>query len=250
MTIKETFHNAKTYSVYYGKDCLEELQRYDIVIIEPMAHKIPAIADLRKRGIVVFAYLSVVEAHPEQIGSHLRKENLLTVQGEPLTNDEYQTYYADIRSEEWLKHLYKKAETYLKEYQCDGLFLDTIGNLEDPRIPVNIKYDLIETAVTFLENIKKRFNQSLLIQNNGLGLLLQYTKDYVDGVCWENMSFRHGLTGRFNKVIWKKLKAYQTETGLKVFLLTEDSEHPGKAMKFARKNDFLYYNASKDYIKF
>jgi hypothetical protein len=145
--------------------------------------------------------------------------------------------------------LYGKARAYLTEYHCDGLFLDTIGNLEDFRIPINTKYTFIETAVELLETIKIDFNHPFLIQNNGLGLLLNYTKHCIDGICWENVGFRHGVAGKFNRVIVKKLRDLQKETGMKVFLLTEESRQTRKLQRFSEQNHFLYYNAPKDYLQ-
>jgi hypothetical protein len=249
LTRIETFRNAKSFVVYYGKDCLQEMTRFNIAILEPMAQDIGAIRELQNKGTTVLAYLSVVEARPEQVGFHLHKDNLLTVKDEFLMNNDFHTYYADLRSERWMRHLYQKTEMYLTEYGCDGLFLDTIADLEDCRIPVNIKYSLIETAVAFLETTKKNFDHPLLVQNNGLGLLVQYTKDCIDGVCWENPAFRHGITGKINKVIFRRLKTMQKDISLKVFLLTEESAQSRKIGKFAERNNFLYYDAPADYIR-
>jgi len=249
LTAKETFLNAKNFSVYYGKDSLNELLRFDIAIIEPMAQNIATIRVLQEKGVLVFAYLSVVEVHPEHAEFNLYKDSLLKVESDLVMNQEFHTYYADLRAEKWMRHLYRKADIYLTEYGCDGLFLDTIGNLEDARIPANTRYALIEAAVAFLEKIKKNFNRSLLIQNNGLGLLLHYTKDSIDGICWENPRFGHGITGRINKVVTKKLQNLQTEKNMKILLLTEESEKRAKIMRFASQNRFLYYNAPHDYIR-
>ncbi|MHB1485146.1 MAG: endo alpha-1,4 polygalactosaminidase [Saccharofermentanales bacterium] len=249
MTKSEAFFTAENYSVYYGTECLKDLIQFDIAIIDFSDSYVETVRALQAKGVLVFAYLSVIEMHPERDGFHLHESQLLKVDGELFQNHEYHTYLADIRNPEWAAFIYGRAQTYLTEYGCDGLFLDTVGDLEDNRIPVNIKYDLIAATVALLEKIKENLNQPLLIQNNGLGLLLNYTKNCVDGICWENPGIGHRITGKFNKVIMKKLKDIQTGNGMKIFLLTEESKYKNRIKKFAKKNDYLYYDAPKDYTR-
>ena len=131
MTNRERFDNAGSFTVYYGRNHPEELKRFDIAVIEPMAWNRASILELKQNGVLVIAYISILEAHPEQLGLALPKEDILQVDGEFIRNEEFNTYYADLQSEKWRSHLYGKARMYLTEYGCDGLFLDTIGNLED-----------------------------------------------------------------------------------------------------------------------
>ncbi len=250
MNAKDKFLNAKNFTVFYGKGSLKELSGYDIAIIEPMAQDISSIRQLRNSGKIVLAYLSVMEIRPEQAEFKLHKENLLKIDDEYIVNHEFKTYYADLRAKDWMRHLYRKVEIYLTEYGCDGIFLDTIGNLEDYRIPVNMKYILIEEAIGFLEKIKTHFPNSILVQNNGMGLLLNYTKTLIDGVCWENTSFKRGIIGKFNRLITRKLKRLRAEYNTSIFLLTEESSQTEKITRFANRNGFLYYNAPVDYISF
>lgn len=249
MTAKEKFLSSKSFSVYYGKGCVKELAKFDIAIIEPLAQDVGTIIAMQKEGILVFAYISVMEVHPEQAEFNLHKNDLLKIEGESVQNKEFHTFYTDLRCEKWMMNLYRKVEIYLTEYGCDGLFLDTMSNLEDARIPVNTKYLLIESAVAFLEKIKKDFNQPLLIQNNGTGLLIHYTKGSIDGVCWENPSIRLGITGRVNKVITKKLNDLRTEINMKIFILTEESGQKSKIIRYAKRNNYLYYDAPKNYLQ-
>ena len=249
MGSSDKFRNAKTFSVYYGKGCPDKLAAFDIAVIEPMAQEISCVRNLQEKGVAVFAYLSVMEVRPDQKEFDLHFQDLLKIEGEFVLNHEFETYYTDLRSEEWKRHLYEKAEAYLNDYGCDGLFLDTIGNLEDPRIPTNMKYIFIEETVALLEKIKKDHPESMILQNNGLGLLLQYTKTYIDGICWENICFKRGMVGKINKVIIKRLREFQEEVQLRVLLLTEESGQHRKIAKFAGRNGFLYYDAPKDYMR-
>ncbi len=249
MTARDDFHKADSFAVYYGKGCIEKMKAYDIAVVEPEAQDFMSIVELKKSGTVVLAYISVVEATQQQADSILTREDLLCSGSETLMNAEFHTYYADLRRERWLKHLTQKAEMCLAEYGCDGLFLDTIGDLEDYRIPVNTRYELIGQAVEWIGAVRRDLNNPILVQNNGLGLLLHYTKEYIDGVCWENTGIRKGAAGKFDRVVLKKLRAAREENGVKILLLTEESKKSDKIRKLAVRNHFLYYDAPGDYIR-
>lgn len=247
----ERFSRAENFMVYYGeKNLPEELSRFDISIVEPSAYGIDDIAKLRNGENVVLGYIGIMEIRPEQEEFDTFENCLLKIDDNYMVNERFGTYFVDLRCNEWIGHLRKKIGCLLEEYKFDGLFLDTIGNAEDPLIPVNTRYELFERTTGFLTGIKNDFPNCVLVQNNGLESLINYTRDKIDGVCWENIEFKRGIVNKWNKAVAERLSRFKSESDLKVMLLTEESKQEKKIRKFASRRGFLYYNAPRDYINF
>ena len=242
-------NDIDNFVVYYGMGNTDVLTSFDLAVVEPKGHKLEDIFKLKESGTFVIAYISIVEIHPNDFDYKLFEEHLLVINGKTVTNPAFGTVYTDLTYNGRLDYLYQKAKEYLTEGIYDGLFLDTVGDLENPKIPVNCMYKQIIGLTEFMKRIKDEFPDTFIIQNNGLEKLLTYTKEYINGICWENPDFENNKVKSFNKIIINKLNNLKNQFGLQIFLLTEECRTEKKVKKIADKNGFTYYNAPKDYIE-
>ena len=252
---KERMLSANNYALYYGYGQVKELSRFDLMIVEPKGYTNQEFQQLKDSKKVVFTYLSLFEITPtDPIFQELTDDDFLSVDGQLLRNEAFGTYLVNLRSKKWMRHLLGSINHQLKDLSADGLFLDTIGDLENPVIPVAMKKIQLEATKNFLHVFKLLYPTHLLIQNNGLETVCLETAPYIDGICWENPPLTLPGSKEWADQIVQRLTFLKNEFQLKVFLLLEETvekerESLTSTKTVADENGFLLYNAPKDYLK-
>lgn len=253
---KDQLSMAKNYALYYGYGRIEELSLFDIAIVEPKGVTLTDIQKLKNNNTLVIAYLSFIEVHPyEPIFFDLEDEDFIFVNGKKLMNESFGTYIVNLKSKKWIQHLLKEIEYRFLTLGVDGIFLDTIGDIEMTLLPPSMKEKQLKRAVNFLYTIRLLYSKHLIIQNNGLEDVCLKTAPYIDGICWENPPLTlEGSRGWVKKII-ERLNKLQSQHSIKIFLLLEETlEHSRRGYKIAQKqakaNNYLLYNAPKQYVAF
>ena len=247
--------SAKNYALYYGYGQVGMLSHFDLIIVEPKGHTRLEFKELREKKKVIFTYLSLLEVHPtEPIFQELSEDDFLYVNGQPLRNEAFGTYLVNLKSQKWMSYLLETVQHHLLGLEADGLFLDTIGDIECPTIPYSVKRKQLYAAINFLHVLKMLYPSHLIIQNNGLETVCLETAPYIDGICWENPPLSLHGSKEWADLIVQRLTFLKNEFQLKVFLLLEETVEKERksytsAQVVAEENGFLLYNAPKDYLK-
>lgn len=252
---KERLLDAKNYALFYGHGNVKELSRFDVAIVDPNGLKLPEYEQLRLSNTIVITYVSLIEVHPtEPIFKELSLSDFITAGGKPLKNELFGNYLVSLQSKKWIQYLLKKINHHFNVIESDGIFLDTIGDLEMGMLPGQIQQKQLSAAANFLSAVKMLYPHYLLIQNNGLEKVVQSTAPFIDGVCWENPPFTLKECQEWVEAKIKQLSGLKVKHNLKIFLLLEETlEKERKAIdhvrKVAKKEDFLLYHASKNYVE-
>jgi hypothetical protein len=262
VTVTNRFFTAENYAVLYSGGFEEELSLFDIAIVEPSARDRTSLQIIRKNGTVVLAYVSAMEVHQwSDEFKFLKSSDYLKSGGQPMINHNYGTYIADLRSKTWKNLLYHKIGRLLLSSGYDGIFVDTIGDIESPQINEGLKDELAITAAEFFSQIKEISKDSIIVQNNGLEKLCLYTSGIIDGICWENPPFAIKDSRLWVRQVLERIERVRAESRLKIMLLLEefeDSKSSGKgqfedslkiALDEASRRDFLFYRAPLMYIE-
>lgn len=247
---RQFFQDARSFIVYYGNGQLDKLANYDIAIIEPTAYSAIEVQALKATGTLVLGYVTVMELGSfHDMYSHLKDQDFLRINGEKYYKQKFQTYLLDLKSKHWQGLLQHHIGKLLMHEGYDGVFLDTIGDVEDPAIPpVESELQIME-AEKMVRHYRSIFPQHVFVQNNGLERLCQYTAKYLDGVCWENPLFTDKHSEDWCQSIMNRILSYKEQFGLRALFLHESLEIKDKpsvglvAQSIADKNDFLYYKA-------
>lgn len=255
MTPREKFKKAADFTVYYGFGKEAELSHYDVAIVEPQGQNHQSIKKLKEKNTLVIAYISVVEIHKNaSLYKLLREEDFLKINNEYIKNEQYDTYLVDIRSKRWNSLLIHQIGNLILHHQYDGIFLDTISDIEYESIPIQTQYHLINAAVHLLENIRNVFEDIIIIQNNGLDKLISHTSKYIDGVCWENPPFNQHSNDQWIDITINNLRYISEMEDIKVLLLLEEKSLESNqrnsiqaAGETAQKHSFLIYQTT-DYL--
>jgi polysaccharide biosynthesis protein PelA len=235
------------YAVYYGKNRFNDLKNFDFVIVEPSYYTAGQIRLLVESGVRSFAYLSFFETLVDSDESKLFSNSRLKVGGKEIVNTHYQNPYMDLSCTSWQNYLYHQIETYIRHKGFQGIFMDTLGNMEDPRLNDNLMYQQIRSFCDILDKIKSKYPGILLMQNNGLEILLDYTKNYIDAVCWENPQPGDAYKG-INKHIIEKLRQIRKNQSLEVLLLSDGESDEAWIRQLAFKQHYSLCITGKDYL--
>lgn len=248
--IKERFHNIEDYVLYYGYGREYELSGCSMAVVEPAGHDRDSIMKLRQGGTIAVAYLSVMEIQSFGPDFAFVKDSLLKSGSEFIKNSEFDTYLADMRSDKWNEFLIHKALRLCLKEGYDGIFLDTIGDVETSLVPAAMRRVQFIHAVNFIKTLRDRLPNNIIIQNNGAEELCRYTSGYIDGFCWEGPDFFESSRNLYNAGILNNLGSLRIESDIKILILTENihrKEHIEHIQRLSADRNFLYYNAPWGY---
>ena len=229
MRIESKLKDISSFAVYYGANQENRMDKYDLLILEPKGHTRESITLLNKRGKITVAYVSVVEISKGDVDYlALAKDDFLKINGEVIVNQEYNTVYMDISKKNVQQLLLKRILTLL-ESSYAGIFLDTVGNIDFLNIDVRVKEELLCAAKLLVEKIKSAVPSAILIQNNGVVSVCEYTKNYIDAICFENPPCITLGNLKWTMSALKKLHGLKKEYNIKVFLLQERKSGKSRA---------------------
>jgi hypothetical protein len=254
------FAAVKNYALYYGAGREDELAGFDLAVVEPSGQNDMSLREIKNAGALVLAYLSVMEISPDAPEIKLLKGgDFISAEGRPLTNEEYGNYLVDLRSRRWTGLLMHKAGSLITRSGYDGLFLDTIGNVE--AVDVQYKEELFTAAVNIVRQLRYFYPDFILVQNWGLNRLCYLTAGYINGICWENPPFAILSCRPWTESVIRRLEKLKNEYSIKVLLLLEEKGEgcsgAGRAetddgyrlaRKIAERRGFILYRAPYRYI--
>lgn len=250
----EKLRVAENYALYYGHGKVKELSHFDVMIVEAKGFSKQQFQELKSSNKLLVTYISILEVHPtEAIFENLTDQDFLWVDGKRVKNEVFGTYVMNLQSKKWMEYILENVHHLLIDLEADGLFLDTIGNLEWSAIPLSTKQTQLQAFINFLHVLKMLYADQLIIQNNGLETICIETAPYIDGVCWENPPLTMPESKEWNEQIVQHLCWLKEEHHVKVFLLLEETMETLRqayplAKKMANEHNFLLYNAPQNYV--
>ena len=257
MSKREEFLRAEKFAIYYGKGALDRLIQFDVVIIEPGHRTAEEIEVLKLHGTLVLAYVSVMEIHQEHPLRSYVKEDLYLREANPpygfLIQKEYQNRIVGMDSSNWRGLLLHHIGRLITREGYDGVFLDTIGDVEISNIPNPMRQ--VDGAKTFVELIRSTFPNHVIVQNNGLEILCNYTAPYLDGIAWENPPLEIKESKQWVKLIAERLVRLKKHYPLRVITLFEGKRQENRfaflrGRSFAQEHGFTAYFSPNHYLDF
>ena len=203
---------------------------------------------MQDKRTLVIAYVSVVEIF-EAFPSYkfLRDEDFLKIDNKRVRNKEFNTYLINLKSKRWISILMHHIGNLILNNNYDGIFLDTIADVEFELFNEELQESLICGAVELITKIRELYEDIIIIQNNGVSKLIESTFEIIDGVCWENPNLWGINNCDWIEYIIGKLSTL-CKNEMKVLLLYEEkgilSQEFNKikyAERIAKINNFLIY---------
>jgi hypothetical protein len=240
--------------VYYGYGPLPEISSYDIAILEPAGWRREDVQALRGQGVRCIAYLSAMEATRATLNRVGVAERQLLRLGEgPWRREQFDTYVVDPRARTWREYVLREASRLVAE-GWDGVFLDNLGDVEDQLVQDRSGW-LLPAAADLVRGVRQAVGDRLLLQNNGIFLLLPLVAQLIDGVCWEGSFDPNETTGPWLRMVLEQIATVVRQEGITPMLLGEIGEDSQAAERLeflrgmATRYGFLAYAAPMDYAK-
>lgn len=240
--------NVKTYKIYYdapSKSKITKMQQYDLMIIEPVFYSASQIKDIKKNGTKVYGYINTMEADNWNVDfiNQLHESDFFHREGNRVHYSEWDSYLTDITSTHYQSVLLKEIEKQIVAKGLDGVFLDTVGNIDNEHSSQpNVLEEQRTGMAQFLQNVKASHPSLSLIQNWGFGTLTTHTYPYVDGIMWESFNYGVVANDQWSKNRISELKTLNDLYNIKT--LTVSSAQGTQSATFSRSNGFIHFHSN------
>ena len=143
------------YMVYYGQNHINELEQYDMVILQPELYTNSEIKELKEAGSIPIAYLSLGEIEKNRWWAKRIKESWLLGK-----NEIWDSFYIDPGNPGWQSLVHELIIPSITGKGFSGMFLDTVDM-------VDLYPDAKPTMVSLITGIREAYPELILIQNRG-----------------------------------------------------------------------------------
>lgn len=241
---------ARSYVCYYGSVGnaeLEALSKYDVVIIDPgffRSQAKPIIAKLKRKGCIVIGYQSFMEvAEFHRYKDRVKEDWLLKVDGK-LWVPWGKNHALDLNNPMCRKLLVELTKSEALNYGCDGVFMDTLADIDNATLPEDMRKKQLDGLDKLLKDLRATYPKCILISNWTLQSSLPVVAKYVDIVCWEDFAEKYfDKPNSFCHQVSKKLADFQKKYNFKVYALwsaEKDVAEQQRSAKFAESLGYLF----------
>jgi len=163
------------YMVYYGQKHINELKKYDLLILQPELFTNSEIKELKQAESIPIAYLSLGEIEKSRWWADRIKDSWLLGK-----NEIWDSYYIDPGSSGWQSLVIETIIPSITEKGFRGLFLDTVDM-------VDLYPDARLKMIDLISGIRESYPELVLIQNRGFTVFSK-TAAMLDGILFESMT--------------------------------------------------------------
>lgn len=232
----------QSFLIYYGHasdDAKRRLMEADLAVLELQQWQPEDVADMRAEGTAVYGYLSVMESPDwnRKRAAAIEPDDVLMENGKPIFFEQWNSVLMDLRSSGYRKLLLAELDEIVASYRLNGIFLDTVGDIED-YVPLPLQEEMTTAYRTFLAVASGRHKELKWLQNRGFQQL-DSCAGLLDGFLWEGFE-ADTLASSWSRH-WIQALARHQEAGLSL-LSVSDRDDP-RIAKEAGKNGFLHWTS-------
>lgn len=237
----------QSFLIYYGPASPEtkrRLKEADLAVIELQQWQPDDISDIRTSGTDVYGYLSVMETpHWNQKRTDaIASTDIMTENGKPIRFEQWNSVLMDLRSPAYRSLLLAELDEITESYNLNGIFLDTVGDIED-YVPPSLQDEMTAAYRSFLAVAKGRHTELRWLQNRGFKQL-DPCSGLLDGFLWEGFDV-DAPASNWSKH-WMKALARHQKGGLSVLSVSDQTDP--RIQKTAERNGFIHWTSpSGDY---
>ncbi|HEU4965141.1 MAG TPA: endo alpha-1,4 polygalactosaminidase [Bacilli bacterium] len=213
--------DVQTYTIFYGEptpSALRKLSRYDLVVVEPRLWSASQVQQVRAKGVRVYGYLSVLEQHESStLLAQAQAEDFLEVEGERDYRTLWNSWSMNINADHYRSLLLQDYREQILDKRLDGVFLDTVGNVDDEIWPQNVSDRQRDGVVTFIQALHDAHPDKGIVQNWGVETLKDRTAASIDGILWEDFDHRSAAEDEWTQDRLAELDKLRLQNGLRVF---------------------------------
>lgn len=243
-SIQVKLADVKDFKYYLdkGNDAIGgDMKKLDLVIVEPIEMQQKYIDNAQKNGTLVYGYINAMEADQwnTSLYRQLKEDDFYrNKQGEKMYFSEWDSYLMDMTSSHYQDILLAEIEKQIVQKGLDGVFLDTVGNINS-YLPEDEQKWQNEAMLSFIQQIKQRHPDLSVAQNWGFQTLMDYTAPYVDFIMWEDFSYHEVGKDEWSLEMMQKLVHLRDKFGTQVMTIGFADELESRAL--AEKYNFKFF---------
>ncbi|OLN23561.1 hypothetical protein BTO30_03815 [Domibacillus antri] len=236
-------HDVKSFHIFYGtpdEEKLTELSGQDAAVIESLAFSEQDVAYLKENGVKLFGYVSLMQLENwnEELKERIAESDYAESGGNRIYIKEWDTYVMDLREPNYRDALLWKVEKYVTQRGLDGVFFDTVDDLDYYfRDEPAVEQAMRNGYAALLDELKKRHPDLIVIQNRGFETYETLSRSYVDGVLWEGFDAQDIKESEWAQKWLKYFKKEQRLGRVRVLTVVTDE----KSRQLSEKNKFPAY---------
>lgn len=242
-----------SFKFYYGSGSstiVDQMKRFDMMIVDPLSLNPNYLDEVKNADTVVYGYISAMEVANWNTGlmNQLNENDFFHYNsGSRHHFSQWDSYLMNITSKHYQDVLLDEIEEQVVENGLDGVFLDTVGDVED-YIPAGQRAEHQKAMKEFMQRIHERFPGLSVGQNWGFDTLENYTAPYVDFFVWENFSAPNISGNQWYADRIEQLNQIQSQHGVEVLTISYQDKSGSKSIAEENgfKNSFhpggTYYN--------
>jgi uncharacterized protein (TIGR01370 family) len=168
--------DVETYAVvYYANRSLDQLARFNMVVLDPANYDSTDIAKLKSMGCIPIAYLNVGEIETYR-GYFSLVDTSMMLSPDPNWRDRY---YVDLCNPAWERIVMQERIPEVMRKGFCGVFVDFAGALDE--YP-----DMDSCAVSFVRQVRRVVGNGDIIAD-GVRPIIQRIGNYIDGIAVEGL---------------------------------------------------------------
>lgn len=241
----------KNYKIFYdspNKNILREMKNYDVVIIEPVYYTRQQVKAIQRAGTKVYGYINSMEADRwnEALYTQMEEKDFFHRHGSRVYYKQWDSYLMNMDEEHYRQVLLNEVTKQVHAKGCDGVFLDTVGNIDDEH---ENDPEILRTQRTamaaFMQIIKDKHPKLAFIQNWGFDTLSTVTYPFVDGIMWGGFEYSAIVGDEWAQQKIAKLK--QLRKKHKIQVLTVSGREEEESRKYAEAHGFCHFHSPHGY---
>ena len=191
---------------------------------------------LKELGPIVYGYLSVVEQNENNLEFvSLRNDWFYKMAGKKLRNDLWGSYYMDLSKKAYQRFLLEQVLLHGVDKGLDGIFIDTVGDIDEMDFSEIEKKKMIEGYLNLLKAINTNYPDMKIIQNWGINIAKEHSSSLIDGIMWEGFSYTLLDSDEWSQHRFAEIKAM----GIDFYKVAYDNI---KRTNLDFKNDIYHFN--------
>jgi len=216
--------NVDNYTAYYGAGRVNDLSKYDLVILQQGMHTAEEIAQIKENGTKVLFYVSLGEdalrslqpgdgSGPVCSGVPMNggyasyyldgAGETCDCDGIPDRNMTWGGYYINTCSTEWQDHVIDTLIKSAIDNGADGVFMDTIGVPEESLCGGNPYWWTSPCMINLIAAVRDAYPDIYMIANRGF-YIFEDIEEYVNALMFESFTSSYESFMGCNDVIYKE----------------------------------------------
>jgi polysaccharide biosynthesis protein PelA len=235
--------DVKKYKIYYGPanvEIIDRLGNYDLAIIEPHEFTEQQVSSLKESKTLSLGYMSIMELEKwnKEFVDKVIESDYYYTNNEKIYIERWDTYIMDISQPHFRQILLEEIQEEIIAKGFDGIFLDTVGDIDDYFLKKPKELKKLRTGyINLLKEIKKQNKDIVLIQNWGFDTYKNASKPFIDGILWENFSKSGNQYDKWSQNWIKYFNEEKRKSQLAIFTVSPDD--PSKS--YSEKIGFVPY---------